>query len=461
MLELVHILSSSSRAANKAKPCARVFPAHELHPQTLPSMCKSRKSTTALQPGSRRSTNTNPNRNMTDSPRPPRTRTLTSSSSNCETSTSDVPITESRSYVFENNELLEWSKTSSISSRASLANLKDTLPESPNIYHFSEISAATANFSAPRLSSSSWRCRIRHRDVVVSRRKFRQQIDLPELSRRLAIICRSHHSSLVKLLGASVSGAVILLVYEFVPGASLADCLRNRRNPSFTDLVTWTSRMQIASDIAHGLDYIHNFSGSDSGSGSGSGFVHNHIKSSSIVITEDDLRAKICHFGSSDLCGEAVGGAGEESGGRRVRIEGTRGYMAPEFQVSGVATTKSDVYAFGVVVLELLSGEEALKFEFNDDGSYKRMSVVDTARVAAGEYGGVRKWVDKRLRDSFPVNVAERMIRVGLDCVGNDPNERPDMGRVSIEVSKLYLESKEWDQKMGTDIDLSVSLAPR
>lgn len=173
------------------------------------------------------------------------------------------------------------------------------------------------------------------------------------------------------------------------------------------------------------------------------------------------MRAKICHFGSSDLCGEAVDGAGEESGGRRVRIEGTRGYMAPEFQVSGVATKKSDVYAFGVVVLELLCGEEAVKFEFNDGGSYKRTSVVDTARVAAGEYGGVRKWMDKRLRDSFPVNVAERMIRVGLDCVGNDPNERPDMGRVSIEVSKLYLESKEWDQKMGTDIDLSVSLAPR
>jgi len=173
------------------------------------------------------------------------------------------------------------------------------------------------------------------------------------------------------------------------------------------------------------------------------------------------LRAKICHFGLSDLCGEAVAGDRGESGERRVRIEGTRGYMAPEFQVSGVATKKTDVYAFGVVVLELLSGEEAVKFEFNDDGSYQRTSVVDTARVAAGEYGGVRKWVDRRLRDSFPLSVAERMIRVGLDCVGNDPNERPDMGRVSIEVSKLYLESKDWDQKMGTDIDLTVSLAPR
>ncbi|KAL5139426.1 LysM domain receptor-like kinase 3 [Glycine soja] len=317
--------------------------------------------------------------------------------------------------------------------------------------------------SAPRLSSSSWRCVIRHREVVVSRRDFRRQIDIPELSRRLALICRSHHSSLLKLLGASVSGAVIFLVYEFVPGASLADCLRNRRNPSFTDLNTWISRMQIASDVARGLDYIHNFSGSgsDSGSGSGSGFVHKHIKSSSIVITEENLRARICHFDVSGLCGEAVAGDGDPSGGRTVRIEGRRGYMAPEFQISGVATKKSDVYAFGVVVLELLSGEEAVKFEFNDDGGYRRISVVETAKIAAEENGGVRKWVDTRLRDSFPVNVAERMIRVGLECVGNDPNERPDMGRVSDEVSKLYLESKEWDEKMGTDIDLSISLVPR
>ncbi|KAK7391141.1 hypothetical protein VNO78_19545 [Psophocarpus tetragonolobus] len=420
-------------------------------------MCKSKKNTRAVQPRSRRNTNIN----MTNSPRPHRTRTSTSSSSNYETSTSEVPITESRSYVYDNtitNEF-EWSNTSSISSRASLSSLKSTLPENPNIYHVSEIAAATANFSAPRLSSSSWRCLIRHRDVVVSRRNFRQQIDLPELQRRLSLICRSHHRSFVKLLGASVSGAVIFLVYEFVPGASLADCLRNRRNPSFTDLSTWTSRMQIASDVAHGLDYIHNFSGS--GSDSGFGFVHNHIKTSSIVITEDNLRAKLCHFGASDLTGEATAGEGEHSGARTVRLQGTRGYMAPEFQLTGVATKKTDVYAFGVVILELLSGEEAVKFEFDDGDGYRRISVVETARVAVEEHGGVRKWVDKRLKDSFPVKVAERMIWVGLECISDDPNGRPDMGRVSIEVSKLYLESKEWDTKMGIDVDVSVSLAPR
>jgi serine/threonine protein kinase len=222
--------------------------------------------------------------------------------------------------------------------------------------------------------------------------------------------------------------------------------------------------MQIASDLAHGLDYVHN------SSGSGSGFVHNHIKSSSIIVSEENFGAKICHFGTSELCGESVtvGDSSvsdknlKRSGSREVRFEGTRGYMAPEFQVTGVATQKTDVYAFGVVILELLSGLEAVRFELEgNDGGYKRVSVVDTAREALKEHGGVRKWVDRRLKDSFPMDVSEKMIRVGLECVSEIPKERPGMGRVSMEVSKLYLESKEWEEKLGTNIDFSVSLAPR
>jgi serine/threonine protein kinase len=222
--------------------------------------------------------------------------------------------------------------------------------------------------------------------------------------------------------------------------------------------------MQIASDLAHGLDYVHN------SSGSGSGFVHNHIKSSSIIVSEENFGAKICHFGTSELCGESVtvGDSSvsdknlKRSGSREVRFEGTRGYMAPEFQVTGVATQKTDVYAFGVVILELLSGLEAVRFELEgNDGGYRRVSVVDTAREALKEHGGVRKWVDRRLKDSFPMDGSEKMIRVGLECVSEIPKERPGMGRVSMEVSKLYLESKEWEEKLGTNIDFSVSLAPR
>nr|AFK45609.1 unknown [Medicago truncatula] len=419
-------------------------------------MCKSKKSTTVVQPTTR------------NNPHPQRTSTTSSSSNLPSSSTSEVPITESRSYIYNNSKQKQWSKTSSssssISTHSSLSSLKHALPENPHIYPFSDISSATNNFSANRLSSNSFRCSLHNRDVVVFQRKFRRQIHLPELRDRLALICRSHHSSLVKLLGASVSGSYIYLVYDFVPGANLSDCLRNRRNPSFTDLNTWTSRMLIASDLAHGLDYVHNFAGS------GSGFVHNHIKSSSIIVAEENFGVKICHFGTSELCGESVddtagsdsGRKLKKSGSKGVRFEGTRGYMAPEFLVTGVATQKTDVYAFGVVVLEILSGEEAVRFELEgNEGGYKRVSVVETAKEAWKEHGGVRKWVDRRLKDSFPMDVAEKMIRVGLECVGDDPNERPDMGRVSMEVSKLYLESKEWEEKLGTNIDFSVSLAPR
>ncbi|KAL6190427.1 hypothetical protein ACLB2K_036825 [Fragaria x ananassa] len=137
---------------------------------------------------------------------------------------------------------------------------QSSLPENPMIYDTSEISSSTNNFLSHRLSSSStststsWRCTLRGKDAVVFQRKSRTPIDLPDLQQSLSLISRSHHTSLIKLLGASLSGSY---VYEFVDGANLADCLRNPNNPSFTVLSSWLSRLQISTDLAHGLDYIH------------------------------------------------------------------------------------------------------------------------------------------------------------------------------------------------------------
>ncbi|OMO95695.1 hypothetical protein CCACVL1_05309 [Corchorus capsularis] len=137
--------------------------------------------------------------------------------------------------------------------------------------------------------------------------------------------------------------------------------------------------------------------------------------------------------------------------------------MAPELQFSGLVTQKCDVYAYGVVVLELLSGQEALKFFVDEgNGGYKRLSVIDTAReAAAGGSGGVRRWVDRRLKDSYHVEVAEKMVLLALECVEEDPAKRPDMSKIVGQVSKLYLESKNWADKIGLPTDISVSMAPR
>lgn len=306
------------------------------------------------------------------------------------------------------------------------------------------------------------------------------------------MICRSHHNSIIKLLGASISDDSIYLVYDYINGANLSDCLRSSRNPEFTVLSSWMSRMQIATDLAHGLDYIHNNTGLNLN------LVHNHIKSSSIIVTEPSFNAKICHFGTAQLCGETdddyerkkikdFKGESEiseeiveatptpspftRSSSGRKQFEGLRDYMSPEFRATGIPTQKSDVYAVGVVILELLCGEEPFKYKYDRTrGELTRTSVIDTARMAmdggdddndGGREGRLRKWVDRRLRDSFPVDVAERVTRVALECVDVDPDKRPDMGRVSRKISKLYLASRKWSGSIKMPTGISLSLAPR
>ncbi|KAL8166849.1 hypothetical protein V2J09_008348 [Rumex salicifolius] len=363
----------------------------------------------------------------------------------------------------------------------SLSNLRESLPENPVIYSFFQIRSATGNFMSKPLhhtsSSTSWRCSIDGKDAIVTQRRLRRPIDTDELREKITRICRSHHAGLVRLHGASISGSSVYLVHERVDGASLSDCLRNPRNPNFTVLSNWLSRVQIATDVAGAIDYLHNFSGMKIG------FVHNHIKSSSIIVKEPTVNGKLCHLGTAQFCGEAVEEEtnkekeikkfGDQSsrelkrslsGG--VKFEGTRGYMSPEFQATGIATRKSDVYAFGVVLLEILSGQEPMKIELDEQtGVFHKMSLIEAAREVAGAFsldggGKLRKWVDCRLKDSFPVEVVERMTRLAVECVHEDPINRPDMGRVAGIISCFYLDSKKWAETIGVPTDFSLTLGP-
>lgn len=146
--------------------------------------------------------------------------------------------------------------------------------------------------------------------------------------------------------------------------------------------------------------------------------------------------------------------------------------MAPEVIAGGWISPSSDVFAFGVVLLELLSGKEALKYNFPTEKMVvERTSVIETARetIGAGDEdaddeersGRVRRWMDMRLRDSFPVASAEKLIRVALRCVAEEATARPGMEWVAGKISKVLLESKEWEKRIQMPTDISVSLAPR
>ncbi|RVW30166.1 LysM domain receptor-like kinase 3 [Vitis vinifera] len=424
-------------------------------------MCKSKRRSDGIEPNSTSATSLRPtasSRNSSHTTRPSRSSSASAQNGLFWTSPSATPI-------------------SSPLSTTTLSSFRLSLSQNPLIFSFSEICSATANFAAGKLSSAAWRCSIRGTDVLIFQRKLRRPIEPHHLHTRLSLIGRAHYNNLVKLIGASRSDEHVYLVYEHVQGSNLATCLRNPKNPHFTILSTWISRMQIATDVAHGLDYIHSCDGSDSK------LIHNHIKSSSIVVTEPSFNAKICHFATAELCGETS----EDQMNCQVReledsespklkrsvsqsrtFEGTRGYMSPEFKSSGVGSQKSDVFAFGVVMLELLSGEEPLKYEFERARKcYRRISVIETAREVMEMEGEdeqgmrVRSWIDRRLKDSFPVMVARKMTKVALECVHMEPEKRPTMSRVAVKISKLFLESKIWSQNIGTPSDPTLSFAPR
>ncbi|KAL6146410.1 hypothetical protein ACLB2K_057089 [Fragaria x ananassa] len=199
------------------------------------------------------------------------------------------------------------------------------------IYDTSEISSSTS-------TSTSWRCTLRGKDAFVFQRKSRTPIDLPDLQQSLSLISRSHHTSLIKLLGASLSGSYVYLVYKFVDGANLTDCLRNPNNPSFTVLSSWLSRLQIATDLAH---------------------------------------------------------------------------------------------------------------------VYKRMSLIEKAREAVKCGGGVRRWVDRRLNDSFPMEVAEKMVQVEKKSFMSSISNSHDP-HVFINDGAVTENDDRYD--VGTKIQVQVSL---
>ncbi|KAK1290505.1 LysM domain receptor-like kinase 3 [Acorus calamus] len=320
-------------------------------------MCKSKRDTVSTAPQPRQS-----------SPVIPNSITTTTTSSSSATTTA----------------------TTSSSSRSSLSSLRSSLPESPIIYAFAEISAATNAFLSKPIPSSppsspAWRCLLRGRDAVVHRRSFLRHSDAARLRDRLASVSRGHHVSLVRLLGAAAAGGGsdhLYVVYEHVPGATLSECLRNPRNPEFTVLSTWLSRMQVAADLAQGLEYIHHYASAAGPPNARRTFIHSLLDSSSVLVTEPSLNAKICHFGSSILAGDVPEEESatdsppglERSDSRTMKIERTRGYMAPEVEIS----QKSDVFALGVLLLELLSGEEPLKYRFDrETKQYEMVSVIE------------------------------------------------------------------------------------
>ncbi|CAL4978676.1 unnamed protein product [Urochloa decumbens] len=213
------------------------------------------------------------------------------------------------------------------------------------------------------------------------------------------------HTNLVRLLGFCVKGDMRLLVYQYMPNGSLESHLFSEGS----SLLNWGLRYQIALGIAKGLAYLHE--------GCEDCIIHCDIKPENILLDEE-FCAKISDFGMAKLLGREFKSA-------LTTIRGTMGYLAPEWIYGQPITKKADVYSFGIVLLEIVSGRRTTKRL--KSGSHRYFPFYAAAQV---NEGNVLCLLDSRLEGNANVKELDITCRVACWCIQDEENDRPSMGQV-------------------------------
>jgi len=216
------------------------------------------------------------------------------------------------------------------------------------------------------------------------------------------------HPNLVKLIGYCLEDEQRLLVYEYMPRGSLEHHLF-RRSSNFQPL-PWNLRIKVALEAARGLAFLH---------GDQAKVIYRDFKTSNILL-DSEYNAKLADFGLAK-----DGPTGDKSH-VSTRVMGTQGYAAPEYLATGHLTAKSDVYSYGVVLLELLSGQRALD-KNRPPGQH---NLVEWARPYITNKRRVIHVLDSRLGSQCSLPAAQKMATLALQCLSMDARCRPGMDQV-------------------------------
>ncbi|MBA0778947.1 hypothetical protein Gotri_003232 [Gossypium trilobum] len=294
-------------------------------------------------------------------------------------------------------------------------------------FSYEELAKATDNFnSANKIGQGGFgsvylaelrgeKAAIKKMDMQASR----------EFLAELKVLTHVHHLNLVRLIGYCVEGS-LFLVYEFIENGNLSQHLRRRDR----DPLPWLARVQIGLDSARGLEYIHEHTVPL--------YIHRDIKSANILI-DKNFRAKVADFGLTKLTEYG-------STSLQTRLVGTFGYMSPEYAQYGEVSPKVDVYAFGVVLYELISAREAVvKTNEEVTESMGLVALFEDVLNQPDPRQDLQKLVDPRLGDNYSFDAVFKMARLAKACTQENPQLRPSMRTIVVALMTLSSSTDDWD----------------
>ncbi|CAI9089111.1 OLC1v1023619C1 [Oldenlandia corymbosa var. corymbosa] len=229
-----------------------------------------------------------------------------------------------------------------------------------------------------------------------------------EFVNEVGMISALQHPNLVKLYGCCIEGNQLMLIYEYMENNCLSGALFGK-NSTLKMKLDWPTRRRICLDVARGLAYLHEESRLK--------IVHRDIKTSNILLNKD-LSAKISDFGLAKL-------SEDDHTHISTRVAGTIGYMAPEYAMRGYLTPKADVYSYGVVALEVVSGKSNTNYRPQEECFY----LLDWAYVLQ-ERSKLLELVDPDLGSEYATEEATTILNVALLCTNAAPTLRPIMSQV-------------------------------
>ncbi|XP_024388364.1 chitin elicitor receptor kinase 1 [Physcomitrium patens] len=303
-------------------------------------------------------------------------------------------------------------------------------------FTYEELAAATDNFSLAKKIGQGGFASVYYgviRDQKLAIKKMTLQCT-KEFLAELQVLTNVHHTNLVQLIGYCTTNS-LFLVYEYIENGTLDHHLRRRKSDDKPPL-SWLQRVQICLDSARGLEYIHEHTKPT--------YIHRDIKSANILL-DDNFRAKVADFGLAKLAEEGTG----------TGIVGTFGYMPPEYALYGEVSPKLDVYAFGVVLFEIISGRVAISSALPSENDQQSPAQNRESRTLTSFFEPVLndpdgktllpKCIDPALNGEYSLDAVWKMAQLARRCTHQSPDMRPTMRFAVVQLMTLASVTQEWD----------------